>query len=99
MEPPYVQINAKPFIAPLEEMEEIVIAALISNGYGQIHPTEYPKGVSATKTQRTVYGERQFTKDSAVEIQWKEDPNPPAIFMTLAKDRPQINAALVSIQL
>lgn len=99
MEKPYAQIDWKPLLAPLDEMEEIITATFIASGYNDFRHTEYPKGLIAKKSDRGVSGARMFNREYLAEIRWKEDQNPPPAFVDIAKENPHINAVLVTIQL
>lgn len=98
MNKPYAQINWKPLAAPLEEMEEVVISALNALGFSRFNYSEYPKCVHATKIE-SEHWRRQFNREYVVEIQWKEDTDPPPELTTTIQNSEFLNPLLVRIKL
>ena len=98
METPYAQIQWKALAAPLEEMEEVVISTLNAMGFSRFNYSEHPKCVYATKCD-TEHWRRPFNREYAVEVQWKEDVNPPAEYANLSLGSAFLNPLLVRIRL
>lgn len=97
MQKPYVQINWKPLAAPLEEMEEIICSSLISLGFSRFNDADSPKCIHAIKIEPE-YWVRGLNREHAVELQWKEDPDPPSEFAQLCSTNLFLNPLLVQVK-
>lgn len=99
MEKPYAAIVDAPLVGPGGEMEEVVIGALSSLGFGHFFYTPTPATVQAEKSENEVWGGRSFTKSSIIEVSWQEDKSPPEAFEKHKDGNEQVEPLLVSVKL
>ena len=98
MEKPFAALTKKPLAAPLEDMEEIVIATLNGMQFRNFTYVDTPKTLQATKEDTEIWGNHPFKSSFAVEISWIEDPQPPAQFEHLTMENEHIQPLLVTLK-
>lgn len=84
MEKPFVALSKMPLAAPIDEMEDIVIATLNGMQFSKCNYIESPKTIQATKEKRNFEGDHSYNSAFAVEFVWYEDAEPPAEFESLS---------------
>lgn len=99
MEKPFASLTKKPLAAPLDDMEEIIIATLNSMQFRNFTYLESTKTIQATKEDAEVWANQNFKKSYAIEVTWQEDPNPPEQFQQLALVNEFIQPLLVTVQM
>ena len=98
METPFAVLNQKPLAAPMDDMEEIVIATLNGMQIGNFTYVDTPKTIQATKQDTEIWGNHPFKSSYAVEIIWVEDPEPPPQFEHIAMGNEHIQPLLVTLK-
>lgn len=98
MEKPFACLLKKPLAAPLDDMEEIIIATLNSMQFRNFTYLESTKTIQATKEDTEIWANQNFKKSYAIEVTWQEDPNPPEQFPELLKANEYIQPLLVTLQ-
>lgn len=99
MEKPYAQITKKPLVAPLDDMEEIVIATLNGMQFRNLTYVDTPKTIQATKDDTEVWANKSFKKSFAIEVNWYEDLIPPVEFEKIAKTNEHVAPIHVTVRL
>jgi type IV secretory pathway TraG/TraD family ATPase VirD4 len=97
MEKPYAILKEKPLAAPMDDMEEIVIATLNAMQFSKFMYVDTPKTIQATRDNSQIWGEKTWKGSYTLEIIWEEDPNPPPQFENLALENNLIQPLLVTI--
>lgn len=98
MEKPYAALSKKPLAAPLDEMEDIVIATLNGMQFGKCNYIESPKTIQATKEKNKYEGDQLYKSGFSIEFIWMEDAAPPPEFEELSATNEFIQPIRVTLK-